>query len=393
VLLGLVVATTTACGGAGGAASMEAGAGADADRGGLPSVFVASEGTGPALFLGPEPDAPAVGYVSEGVALWLEGPPRDGRVPVRIRGGLEVRAWLSTSRLGAIVVRRGRVRGAPVALDVGDRVVVRDLGDDGLAQVEVRPRIGDMRLGPFVGWFPVARLGRGIAADTADGFRPSRTRRVARERRLLVPGRETRVLARPGGRVLVTLLPTATNPIEVVVVRERGDLAAVRIGSGPRLLGWVPRDAVGAPLTSTESSPRAGHEGLAPTRETASPGASDTARESGDRDDVGRPNAGDGGSEGVESNAREPGPGSPERVGATYVADRLRHEAGLPLLRVRAGAKVRFDGRLIGVLRRPGLAREMRRHPRGEVDVFVAVDDDVALRGMVHARDLARPAE
>jgi hypothetical protein len=60
---------------------------------------------------------------------------------------------------------------------------------------------------------------------------------------------------------------------------------------------------------------------------------------------------------------------------------------------VRAGARVRFDGRVVGVLTRPGLAREMRRHPQGEVDVFVAVDDDVALRGMVRARDVVRVSD
>jgi hypothetical protein len=365
----------------------EAGGGAAA-RGGLPPVLVAAEGTGPALYLGPEPDAPALGYVSEGVALRLEGPPRDGRVPVRIEGGLKVRAWLTTARLGAVVVRGGRVRGAPVSLDVGDRVVVREVGDGGLVRVEVRPRVGDARLGPFHGWYPAARLDRGVpgvgaAAEarggpgpggaTAAGDAGGPPRGAARgEMRTLVAGRETRVLSRPGGHVLATLLPAAA-PVPAEVVRERGELAAVRIGSGPKLLGWVERAALGPPAQAVASG-TAGGPGAGGGTSGDGPGTASPA---------------------IASPATDPAAGTDvgARVGATYVAERLQNEAGLPLLRVRAGARVRFDGRVVGVLTRPGLAREMRRHPQGEVDVFVAVDDDVALRGMVRARDVVRVSD
>ena len=66
----------------------------------------------------------------------------------------------------------------------------------------------------------------------------------------------------------------------------------------------------------------------------------------------------------------------------------LQNDATMPLWRVRTRARVRFDGVTVGRLGDRGWAREMRRTPDGEVDVFVAVDDDVAVRGMVSAGDL-----
>jgi hypothetical protein len=49
---------------------------------------------------------------------------------------------------------------------------------------------------------------------------------------------------------------------------------------------------------------------------------------------------------------------------------------------------VRFDGQVVARLADRGWARELRRTEDGLVDVFLAVDDDVALRGLVRARDL-----
>ena len=59
-------------------------------------------------------------------------------------------------------------------------------------------------------------------------------------------------------------------------------------------------------------------------------------------------------------------------------------EADRPLHRVPSGTRVRFSDRTMGILEVEGWAREMNRYEdTGEADVFIATDDDVALRGMV----------
>ncbi len=49
-----------------------------------------------------------------------------------------------------------------------------------------------------------------------------------------------------------------------------------------------------------------------------------------------------------------------------------------------AGTRVNYGDDTIGILETEGFAREMGRYEEtGEVDVFVAIDDGVALRGTV----------
>ena len=68
---------------------------------GWPSVLVVTPGAGPALFLGPEAESPAIGYVSAGVRVRLDGPPVNDRVPVTLSGSLSARGWIPLGRVGA----------------------------------------------------------------------------------------------------------------------------------------------------------------------------------------------------------------------------------------------------------------------------------------------------
>ncbi|MGE0791796.1 MAG: hypothetical protein AB7S26_39335 [Sandaracinaceae bacterium] len=60
----------------------------------------------------------------------------------------------------------------------------------------------------------------------------------------------------------------------------------------------------------------------------------------------------------------------------------IRRESG-PVFRVAAGTRVHFEGATVARLRRAGWARALGPTGAPMVDVFVAADDDVALRGLV----------
>ena len=76
------------------------------------------------------------------------------------------------------------------------------------------------------------------------------------------------------------------------------------------------------------------------------------------------------------------------RSGAA-LPQRISDEAALPLFRVPAGTEVVFEGRVIARLNQPGWARELRRYAAySQSDVFVAVDDSVAVRGLVSVNAL-----
>lgn len=77
-------------------------------------------------------------------------------------------------------------------------------------------------------------------------------------------------------------------------------------------------------------------------------------------------------------------PASPPARAEAAFPQRLRADAELPLVHLPAGTRVTFEGETVAQLDRPGYARIVERHTStGEADVFVAVDDDVAVRGMV----------
>jgi hypothetical protein len=121
------------------------------------------------------------------------------------------------------------------------------------------------------------------------------------------------------------------------VVNTRGEWKAVRVGVGPYLIGYVNAELVASQAVADVLS-------------------------------------------------------SAETAASTGVPERLLAESTRPLYRVPAGAQVRFDDKVIAKLEVEGWAREMNRYDTGEVDVFVAVNDDVAIRGMMRADDLT-PAE
>lgn len=298
---------------------------------GWPRILVVTPGTGPALYLGPDDDSPAIGYVSTGVRVRLDGPPQNGRVPVTVSGGLSARGWMPLSRVGAYVVQRGRVEGTPTYLGVGDLVSILGRNDDGSFRVQIAPWLGRSevdRLGPFEGTVPAAWLGDTPAEGPDTGLNPG-------QNKLLPQGREVPVYDRPNGRVIATI-PAADTPHTIVVLRERSGWNGIRAGVGPFLVGYVQGELQPADAPPQASwQPRARGEGAPPAR--------------------------------------------------------IQEEQG-PLFRVRSGARIRFLDRVIARTRGDGWARELGRVGEGQVDAYVAVDDSCAIRGLVRARDL-QPAE
>ncbi len=293
-----------------------------------PSRLVTSEGSGPALYLSEGADSPAIGYVSAGVPVRIGRAPVGDRVYVMVDGPLKVRGWLSIARLAARVQQKGRVRGTPTYVAPNDLVGVRGSAGDGIMRIEVRPWLGQANapaLGPFLGEYPTDRLGADeVTGADAAGPEPG-------EPKSLPAGQEVQVFDRPNGDVVATL-PALDPPLVVELVAARGEWSAVRVGTGPYLVGY----------TNVELSPA---EAL-PTR--------------------------------------APTPATP----AGDVPERLAAEDTRPLWKVPAGTRLRFDDSVIAVFEQDGWAREMNRYDTGEVDVFVAVDDTVAVRGMARSEDL-----
>jgi hypothetical protein len=294
-----------------------------------PAELLAGPGAGqPGLYLGPEPDAPAIGYISEGVALEVAGAPQNGRIPVRIRGGMRVRGWFPVERLAARVLRRGRIQGT--AGYVGPNDIVRVLGPADATTMRVSASVPLREGGPegpsFTGTFPTIGLGAREVAVSPESDVPGTPHGPP-------PGASLAVYDEPGGTLVYTV-PPMTPPALVRLAATRDGYSAVLVGAGPYLAGYTQ-------TTLTPSTPSA-----APT----------TSRPA---------------------------------TGAGAMPRRLQEEASLPLHRLPAGTRVRFNGVTIAALDAAGFAREMARHDTTqEIDVFVAVDDEVAVRGMISADDL-----
>lgn len=314
-----------------GAASSDGVAGAVAGSlpGAVPPVLLAGPGTGPALYLGAASSDPAVGYLSPDTSFEVAGALGAERVAVRINGPMTVEGlYFTSSRLAARVLRGGRVRGTPVSVGVGN--VVRVLGpadEERRTRIAVTPVVADPRLreglGTWEGTFPVVGLG----ADTSgasESLPEGATRRL--------PATEVGLYDAPGGALVYTL--PALNPgLTVELVRDEGPWHAVRVGSGPFLVGFVQTNLIPAAATMVPAS-GAGRSGAA-------------------------------------------------------LPQRISDEAALPLFRVPAGTEVVFEGRVIARLNQPGWARELRRYAAySQSDVFVAVDDSVAVRGLVSVNAL-----
>ncbi len=299
-------------------------------------VVVSSEG--PALYLGPEPDAPVVGYLSEGVRLRRAGPMGGGRAKAFVTGGMKVRGWVPLERLGLYVQRRGRLKGAPVYVGPGNLVRLVEPAGEGLFRVEARALLRaepPVKAPPFVGVYPLDRLG--VDAPAPGAAEPPRPGQPFR----LVAGQAVALYARSRDTQPLFTLPAIQPPLVVEVLKDAGSRRGVRVGAGPYLVGYVDASALG---------------------EAA---------------------------EGPERPAVQPEP--PQRV----LPERIAAERDYPLWKVREGAKVYFhraDGSrfVFAILKKEGFARELKRYDdAGEVDVFLAVDDDVAVRGLVRTEDLA----
>lgn len=290
-----------------------------------PRVLVLGPGSGPALYLGHEENAPAVGYLNPGVRIRLESGEVNGRMKVLVAGALATKGWVPVGRIGAYAQHRGRVEGTRAYLGPNDLVGVLGPAGEGQMRIEVRPWLGGSQfLGPFVGTFPREHLAdREVEAGQAESVSEGTCHR-------LPAGQTVPVYDRPGGEAVANL-PAMEPPLPVVVLMERGGWFGIRAGYGPYLTGFL-----NVPLTPCE--------GGLPAPEPMVPAGRD-----------GRP----------------------------YW---MSQETG-PLHRVAAGTQLRFHGQIIARLRTEGWARELGRQD-GQVDVFVAVDDQVALRGLVPADSL-----
>lgn len=300
---------------------------------GFPASLETSEGLGPALFTGPAPSAPALGYVSAHVPLSVVGAPDGDRIPVRIRGAIKVRAWIPLARVQGRATHRGRVRGAPVSLQPGDIVGVRGQTDERTLRVSVRPNLGpSITMDAFEGEFPANWIG--VEAPASDPAAPAEPRGQAAS---IAAGPPVDVYDRPSGRIIARI-PAHSEPVPVEIAREQGEWKAVRIGFGPMLAGYVR-----VPLQSLDSP-------------IAAPVAAST-------------------------------PSS-----ANAVPDRIQRDAQNPLVRVRRGARIRFGGMVVGVVDELAYARVLQTYPNGEIDVFIAVNNELAVRGLVRSRDVAASA-
>jgi hypothetical protein len=317
----------TACGGAQQAPTIGTDDGARTGTPeGWPQVLVSGPGDGPALFLGPESDSPAIGYVSPGVRARLDGPPQNGRVPVTLSSGLAARGWMPLSRLGGYVTTRGRVDGTPTYVGVGDFVAIEARRDDGRFDVLIAPDFGrgeQDRVGPWTGTIEADGFSAQAPTGPDTGLNPGENRKLPTD----LP---TQVYDRPDGRVIATI-PASNPPATVVVLRNRDGWNGVRAGVGPYLVGYV----------RGELAPADGPPVATWTRPTAPEG---------------------------------------------QMPIRVAEEEGT-LVRVRDGARVRFLDRVVARLRGQGWARRLGSVEGGLLDVYIAVDDAVAIRGLIRAED------
>ncbi|MFW5920592.1 MAG: hypothetical protein ACOCUS_02040, partial [Polyangiales bacterium] len=304
---------------------------------GWPERLIAGPGSGPALYLNERPDAPEVGYVSPGTEFELAGERTDDRIKVYIGGGLKIRAWMTMDRVSARVQKRGKIPDTNVSLGPND--VVRVLGPsdrEGILRVEARPYLGrgpNSTLGAEQGIYPADRLGVSeVNPNEVEQPTPGEPHR-------LPAGEEVPVYDKPGGEVIARL-PALDPPLRVVVLRQRDPWKGVRVGVGPYLVGYID-----APLEAADSAPSGG--GLI---------------------------------------------GEPARDGP--IPARLQAEEQRPLWRLKKDARVYFyddagERHVFAIVKEDGYAREMNRYEeQDEVDVFAAVDDRLAVRGLVLARSL-----
>ena len=305
----------------------------------LPTQVLLLPSEGPSLFLGAGPDAAQIGFVTHSVALEPTGAPQLGRVPVRIDGPLRARGYVAAERVGLRVLRRGRIRGTPVY--VAPDNLVQLVGPDrepGRLRVRALPALAEQPSVPYEGSYP--REGLAASAAPADALAPDPGTRYR------VPAQTELTLFEAPLRARVATLAPAAQDYELRVLNTTPGWLAVRVGSGPFLIGWTQAALVPVPASEPQPAAPAEEPGLVRLTQAA---------------------------------------------GDAAVPARIARETG-ELRRVVAGAKITFGTQVIGVLKQQGWARVLHVYDAGMVDAFVAVDDGLALRGLVRSVDLL-PAE
>ena len=303
---------------------------------GWPSVLVVGPGQGPALYADRDDNAPPFGYLSEGVRVRVNCAPANGRLNVTVGGQMVVHGWVPLSRLVAYVNQRGRIDGTPAYLGMNDPISIVSQSSDGSFRVEIRPRLGRAGaadLGPFVGSVPADWVVDHPEADGDTGLNGGEYRR-------LPAGTEVPVYDRPSGAVIARL-PALDPPLTVVVIRTRDGWNGVRVGVGPFLVGYIQGDLEASTADALGTRPTA----------------------------------------------------PATTVAEGQMPQRIAVEEGA-LYRVASGTWVRFYGEQVARPRADAWAREMSRTTGSvDVDVYVAVDDAVAVRGVVPSAALTRVTE
>lgn len=363
----------------------------------LPNELLVGEGSGPALFVGPEADAVAVGYVSPGVRVTITGTIERGRVPVSVGESLRARGYLDITRLVAYVTADTALAGTAVVLPKGSLVSL--LADAGGGTLRVRADVpvgrddaDEPTLGVFEGTIAAALISDTpetaprsrsrdqddedeendsdedeVDADEEDADESPRSRRrggrddedededatprgMKRGKpRTLPEGREVKLYASASAERenMITKLPELDPPLQVEMLERGSDDTRgwyrIRVGAGPFLEGWVK-----ARLARTDSE---------------------------------------------VSTFVSPSVSAVVPVAAGQLPERIARETERPLYSVREGARLRYSGSVIGRFKAPGYAREVERKTNGDIEAFVAVDNGLALRGLLRARDVqALPA-
>ncbi|MDW8245823.1 MAG: hypothetical protein RMJ84_04520 [Sandaracinaceae bacterium] len=297
---------------------------------GWPRTLITLPGKGPAIFAGHEEEAPPFGHLGFGLRARVEGEPKGQRIPVTIGGSFIVRGWVPLHRLAACTLRRGRISGTPIYVGANDPVSI--ISSEGESyRIIVRPRFGRVELDEDADGYSGVIPANWVGEGDASAPDPG----LNQGQPMQLPGWEVELYDRPGGQV-VARIPTADPPLTVIVLKDQGEWKGVRVGVGPFLVGFV-----NVPLTPSSV-------------------------------------------EAVGERPKRPEP-------SNEMPFRIANEAG-PLHRVAAGTRVFFYGEAVGTLKRDGWAREVSGRRGDQVDVYLAVDDGVAIRGLVPVSSL-QPVE
>jgi hypothetical protein len=209
---------------------------------------------------------------------------------------------------------------------VGPNDLVRPLGDAAEAE-RMKVAVAPRIAGRLLGPYEGTYPRSGLAGGAAAQDAEPPASGTLHE---LAAGQSLQLFDAPNG-TLVAEVPAQAVPLRVTVVQDDEGWHAVRVGEGPYLIGYTR-----APLTAVSDG--------------------------------------------------EPGPHKTQ--GAEALPAQLTREGGA-LKRVAADTRVMFNDQVVAVFKESGWARVLAEYPEGVVDVFAAVDDRVAVRGLVPAASLS----